>query len=134
MYTRNKADAPKRNRLGLTCHLLLQENDVRGDHLAVTWVDILPGSMQRPHRHVPEQIYVIIRGRGKMKVDNAVKEIGVGDIVYIPSNSIHGIENISDETLTYISAATPAFDVSAMYDTGALRDNGDQGQGEKGRQ
>lgn len=116
MFVRNKSRAPARERDGLICHLLLQESDIRGDHLAVTWVEIKPGSRQRPHRHVPEQIYVVIQGRGKMMVDDQEKEVETGDIIYIPSNSLHGIENISSEILTYITAATPAFDVSAMYD------------------
>ncbi|NIR68236.1 MAG: cupin domain-containing protein [candidate division Zixibacteria bacterium] len=95
---------------------------MHGDQIAATWVDINPGSKQRLHRHVPEQVYVIVHGKGKMQVGQHQQEVGVGDLVYIPSNTLHGIENIADDTLTYISAATPAFNISALYDTGELKE------------
>jgi len=119
MYCKNKNEMPSRGRDGLVCHLLLQESDVRGTRLAVTWVDVSPGSCQHPHRHLPEQVYVIVRGEGTMKVGEKYKTVKVGDVVYIPPNVVHGIENISDtEMLTYVTAATPSFDVAAMYDVG----------------
>ena len=47
-----------------------------------------------------------------------------GDLVYIPSGAVHGIENASEEALTYVSAATPALDSEAAYDAGQLRPEG----------
>ncbi len=119
MYCKNKNEMPSRGRDGLVCHLLLQESDVRGTRLAVTWVDVSPGCRQHPHRHLPEQVYVIVRGEGRMMVGEKYKTVKVGDIVYIPPNVVHGIQNISNtEMLTYVTAATPSFDVAAMYDVG----------------
>ncbi|RMF56172.1 MAG: cupin domain-containing protein [Calditrichaeota bacterium] len=119
MYTRNKSTAPTRKRDGLTCHLLLQEGDVRNSRIAVTWVEVEPGSCQLPHRHMPEQIYVIIKGSGQMRIGETLKEVTVGDVVYIPSNMVHGIQNLSStEQLVYVTAATPSFDIAAMYDQG----------------
>jgi len=40
----NKVEAPKKEANGLTCHMLLNYADVRGDNLAVTWVDVEPGT------------------------------------------------------------------------------------------
>ncbi len=44
-----------------------------------------------------------------------------GDVVFIPPNTVHGIENVSDENLTHVSAATPTVDWRAFYDGGPLR-------------
>ncbi len=121
MFKQNIADAPQREREGLTSHILLQQGDVPGLGLSVTWVEVAPGSRQRPHSHAPEQVYVIVRGTGKMHVGDEAQEVRPGDLIYIPSNVTHGIENTSGETLTYLSAATPAFDLKALYDTGTLR-------------
>ena len=119
MYKRNKSEVPTRERDGLTCHLLLQDTDVRGTRLAVTWVDVEPGSRQQPHLHLPEQIYVIVKGEGRMQVGQKFREVSEGDIIYIPPNIVHGIENTSPyATLTYVTAATPSFDVAAFYDVG----------------
>ena len=43
------------------------------------------------------------------------------DLVYIPSNMTHNIENVSDQVLTYVSAATPNVNWQAFYDTGPQR-------------
>ena len=89
--------------------------------LTATWVDVAPGSRQRPHEHPSEQVYVITAGSGRMLVEEEERPVGSGDLIYIPSGAVHGIENTSEEMLTYISAAAPALDAEAAYDRGQLR-------------
>ncbi len=121
MYIRSRSEAPQRRRPGLVSHILLQRGDVAGSELAVTWVDIEPGGGQQPHSHAPEQVYVIVRGRGLMAVGPEQREVHAGDLVDVPSGAPHAIQNTGDEVLTYISAASPAFDLEALYDTGELK-------------
>jgi quercetin dioxygenase-like cupin family protein len=118
---RNVSEAPWRERDGLASRILLHERDLPETQLTVTWVDVAPGSGQRPHSHAPEQVYVIVRGRGKMKVGSEERPVVEGDLIHIPSDTIHGIENSSDDVLTYVPAATPTVDWEAFYDTGPLR-------------
>lgn len=56
MFKQNKSKAPRRERDGLISHILLQQGDVPGDRLAITWVDVLPCSSQKLHSHAPEQV------------------------------------------------------------------------------
>ena len=121
MFRRNRSEAPRRERDGLVSRILLHDGDLPGARLTVTWVDVDPGSGQRPHSHAPEQVYVIVRGRGRMKVGDEELLVVEGDLIYIPPDALHGIENLADEVLTYVSAATPAVDWEAFYDTGPLR-------------
>lgn len=86
-----------------------------------TWVEVAPGSRQRLHDHPSEQVYVLTSGKGLMRVGEEEQAVAAGDLVYIPSGAIHGIENVSEEMLTYVSAATPALDAEAAYDSGQLR-------------
>ena len=65
-------------------------------------------------------MYVIIAGRGQMTVGDETHAVAAGDLVYIPSDAPHGIENTGAETLRYVSAATPAFDLVEAYDRGQL--------------
>jgi mannose-6-phosphate isomerase-like protein (cupin superfamily) len=44
-----------------------------------------------------------------MRVGGTERDVSAGDAVHIPSNTEHGIRNTGDETLEYVSAATPAF-------------------------
>ena len=120
MYVKDLSSATKREVDGLVSHILLEEGDAPGGELSVTWVDVEPGSEQKPHSHGPQQVYVIIRGTGRMKVGDDERDVGAGHMVFIPPNTEHGIVNTGDEVLTYVSAATPAFPVTELYDAGQL--------------
>jgi mannose-6-phosphate isomerase-like protein (cupin superfamily) len=121
VFKRNRSEAPRRERDGLVSRILLHAGDLPETRLTVTWVDVDPGSGQRSHCHAPEQVYVVVRGRGKMKVGDEERVVAEGDLIYIPPGTLHGIENLSDEILTYVSAATRAVDWEAFYDADPLR-------------
>ena len=67
LFKRERLKAPGRERDGLVSHILLHEGDVPEARLTVTWVDVAPGPGQRPHSHAPEQVYVAVGGRGRMR-------------------------------------------------------------------
>jgi mannose-6-phosphate isomerase-like protein (cupin superfamily) len=119
MFTAKLGSVPARERGKLVSHLLLQKGEA-GTEMTVTWVDVEPGGEQRVHSHDPQQIYVIVAGRGRMRVGDEDREVGAGELVFIPSGAEHGIVNVGDERLTYVSAATPAFDLEVVYDEGQL--------------
>lgn len=120
MYTTDLSKAPKRELEGLVSHILLEEGDAPGGELSITWVDVEPGAQQPPHVHDPQQVYVITRGSGRMKVGDQERDVTVGHMVFIPPKTEHGIVNTGDEVLTYVSAATPAFPVTELYDAGQI--------------
>ena len=104
-------DAPALSRGdGVVSYLLHTdtEDGTADTELTVTWVDVEPGESQVVHSHEPEQVYVIVAGEGRMRVGDDEREVTVGDAVHIPSNTDHGIKNTGEETLEYVSAATPA--------------------------
>jgi mannose-6-phosphate isomerase-like protein (cupin superfamily) len=103
MFRSSLARAPSRERERLRSHLLLQKGDADAE-MTVTWVDVEPGGRQRPHSHDPQQVYVIVAGRGRMQVGDEEMEVGAGELVLIPSGVEHGIVNVGDERLTYVSA------------------------------
>ena len=121
VFRRRRSEALRRERDGLVSRILLHGGDLPETRLTVTWVEVAPGSGQRSHSHAPEQVYVIVGGRGRMKVGDEELLVGEGDLIHIPPGTLHGIENLADEVLTYVSAATPAVDWEAFYDTGPLR-------------
>ena len=121
MFRRRRSEALRRERDGLVSRILLHDGDLAETRLTVTWVDVAPGSGQRPHGHAPEQVYVVLRGRGRMRVGDEELVVGEGDLIHIPPGTLHGIENLADEVLTYVSAATPTIDWVAFYDEGPLR-------------
>jgi mannose-6-phosphate isomerase-like protein (cupin superfamily) len=116
MFKKNRREVTQRQYHGLRSHIFLQQGDPPGTKLAITWVDIPPGASQMLHRHEPEQVYVIVEGTGRMRVGEEEEDVVAGDLIYIPPNVVHAIENRSEDVLSYLSAATPAFDIAAYYD------------------
>jgi mannose-6-phosphate isomerase-like protein (cupin superfamily) len=86
MFKMNRAEVKQREYDGLRSHIFLQQGDLLQTTLAITWVDIAPGSRQMLHRHVPEQVYVIIQGTRRMRVGEE-EDVVTGDLIYIPLRS-----------------------------------------------
>ena len=120
MFTSHKDTAPRRERDRLTSICLLARGDVAADTLAVTWVDVVPGGRQPLHNHPEVQVYIIVAGTGRMQVGDREVEVSPGQLVHVPSGAFHGITNTGDGVLTYVTAATPAFDYTEAYDRGQL--------------
>ena len=130
MFRRNKTESPRRERDGLVSHVLLEGGDVTEGNLTVTWVDVAPGSAQLPHSHAPEQVYVVVEGRGSIRVGDEERPVESGDLVYIPSGQVHSIRNTTEgRVLAYVSAATPSMDRQAFYDTGPLHERHESERG-----
>jgi mannose-6-phosphate isomerase-like protein (cupin superfamily) len=100
----------------LRSHFLLDVGDLGSKNLAVTWVDLRPGAEQRSHSHEDsEQVYVIVRGNGRMRVAGDEESVSEGDLVFIPPATDHGILNDGDETLVYVSAMSPPVSMDELY-------------------
>jgi mannose-6-phosphate isomerase-like protein (cupin superfamily) len=95
----------------------MDAGDLGSRNLSVTWVDVPPGAEQRAHSHAEsEQVYVIVRGQGRMEVAGDVEEVGEGDLIFIPPATEHGIVNTGDEPLAYVSAAAPPVSMEELYE------------------
>ncbi len=112
MDIRTLADSPRNERGGgQLSYLLLTKGQFGPQHLSVTWVECRPNSQQAMHTHpAREQVYVIVRGRGEMLVEEEVREVGVGTLVFVPPATPHAIRNTGAELLVYVSATAPPFD------------------------
>jgi quercetin dioxygenase-like cupin family protein len=107
MRVSSREEAPALSRGDGLVSRLLHSGDVPGTALTVTWVEVEPGSSQVLHSHDPEQVYVVLAGEGRVTVGDDRERVVAGDLVHIPSNTEHGVENTGEETLEYVSAATP---------------------------
>jgi quercetin dioxygenase-like cupin family protein len=93
----------------LTSWMLISPKKSESRNLSVQISEVPAGSEQPIHSHEPEQCYFIIKGKGLMILENESREVSAGDAIFIASNLNHGIKNIGDEVLEYLTANTPAF-------------------------
>lgn len=89
---------------GFSTNLLIGELNSGSKEISIQITDVDPNEMQFLHSHEQEQCYYIVAGNGLMFIDDQTKEVKEGDAVFIPSNATHGIKNIGNNTLTYVTA------------------------------
>jgi len=122
-----KTNSPQYKRDKIKSYLLVGESTVGAKHITTTLVEMKPGGIQKPHHHQTEQCYMIIEGRGVMKIGDESAEVKTGDTIFIPSNSVHSLINDGTTILKYLSAGSPAFGKSNERELWPLnRDKGDR--------
>ncbi|ROS38446.1 cupin domain-containing protein [Amycolatopsis thermoflava] len=84
--------------------------------LTVAEVRIDRGKATSAHMHkITEEIYVVVRGSGRMRLNDDVREVGPGDCVVIKPGTVHEISNEHDEPLVFIAACAPRVDRADFY-------------------
>ena len=66
------------------------------------YFEILPGGHSTLERHDHIHSVMVIRGRGHCLVGDAIYEIGLNDLVYIPSLTWHQFRATTDEPLGFL--------------------------------
>ena len=78
-----------------------------GKHQELNWVKFDPDSIYPLHSHPYEQTSVVIQGRMRLVVGSEVREVGPGDMWFVPSDMPHGGETLGDEPLIFIDIYSP---------------------------
>jgi ribulose-bisphosphate carboxylase large chain len=61
----------------------------------VRYFEVQPGGFTTLERHQHEHVVVVLRGRGEVRLGDAVHEVGFGDAVYVAPNEVHQLRNHS---------------------------------------
>jgi phosphinothricin acetyltransferase len=109
MMIYNKKNSSTGQYDGFVTYLLIGEENVGAKNISIQITNVDVNGEQFLHSHKPEQCYYIIEGKGLMTVDDETKEVVAGDAIYLPSNSRHGIKNITNGPLKYLTANSPCF-------------------------
>ncbi len=64
--------------------------------------EVAPGGHTPLHRHDYEHEVLVLSGRGIVTGGEQQREIGPGDVVWIPPNELHQFRNAGDQPLEFI--------------------------------
>lgn len=68
------------------------------------------GAATDEHYHrVTEELYWFVSGRGRMRVEDEMRDVGPGDCVLIPPGARHKLFNTGDEPLVLLCCCAPAY-------------------------
>jgi mannose-6-phosphate isomerase-like protein (cupin superfamily) len=100
----------------LRSHILMDAGELGSRNMSVSWVEVPSGVDQTLHSHEEaEQVYVVVRGAGRMTVAGDTESIGEGDLILVPPATDHAIENDGDDTLCCVSIQSPPVSVDEVY-------------------
>jgi quercetin dioxygenase-like cupin family protein len=69
---------------------------VEGDRMICARMTAPAGQGADPHHHPNEQWVYVLEGELEMTIDGVAYHAGPGDLVYIPSNTVHSFVNRGD--------------------------------------
>ena len=67
------------------------------------------GKRTKLHKIKSSEIYYILDGKGKLKIDNQDYELKKDDSAYVPPNSEQFVENIGSKKLRFLCIVQPAW-------------------------
>ena len=109
MLIGNRLSSPKYERDRIESFLLVSRLNSESESMSITLVEMKANGIQKPHKHIAEQVYYLLNGTGLMQIGNEKRQVTSGDCVFIPSNEEHSLINIGNRPLTYLSACSPGF-------------------------
>ena len=68
---------------------------------------LAPGKKIEAHVDPMEEIYFVLSGSGEMGVDDAKRQVGLGDATWIPAKSSHSLLNHGELDLVILVVASP---------------------------
>ena len=100
----------------LSSHILMDAGELGSRHMSVTWLEVPAGVEQRLHSdEEAEQVYVVVRGKGRMSVAGDEQDLEEGDLVLVPPATDHLIGSADGDGFALVSIQSPPVAVAELY-------------------
>lgn len=94
--------------------LAYRNSAIRNQSLAEARLPI--GASTQEHYHArTEEIYFIMQGRGRMRIEDEIAEVRAGDAIAIPPGKKHKLWNTGDGPLTLLCCCAPCYEHSDTF-------------------
>jgi quercetin dioxygenase-like cupin family protein len=71
----------------------------RGGELMMTEVSFNKDAIGKVHSHIHEQVSYIVQGSFEFNLDGKIQKVIKGDSIYIPSNILHGVKALEENSI-----------------------------------
>jgi quercetin dioxygenase-like cupin family protein len=83
-------------------------------HVALGFTVYSVGEKGAPHAHTGEETIFILKGKAKISSAKEQQILEQGDLVYLPPNETHTLENAGKEDLQFLWVYTPPGDEKSI--------------------
>jgi mannose-6-phosphate isomerase-like protein (cupin superfamily) len=108
-----------RRKVPITVKISKAKHGVEGISFCVE--EQTPGRKMRVHKHLNnDELIFIHNGQGTLTLDEESIEVKTGDVVFVPRNTWHGLDNTGKENLQMIFQYSPAGFEEYFIENGTL--------------
>ena len=108
-----------RRKVPITIKISKAKHGVDGISFCVE--DMIPGRKMRVHKHINnDELIFIHKGEGTLTLDEESVEVKTGDVVFVPRNTWHGLDNTGKENLLMVFQYSPAGFEEYFIENGTL--------------
>ena len=86
-----------------------------GSDLVTQFIGDIPPSKAAPHRHLYEEVLIILTGEGMMWTENAKAPVKGGDFLFLPRKQEHSLECTNPEGMLVVGVIYPGDNPSINY-------------------
>ena len=90
-------------------------NQEHGSDAMTQFIGNIPHSKAEPHRHLYEEVLVVLNGDGMVWTESVKTPIGPGDVLFLPRKQIHSVECVSPGGLDLVGVICPGNNPSINY-------------------
>ena len=80
---------------------------IRNQQMSVGLYVLRAGDIDRQQPHREDEIYVVMRGRGRFTAGDEMRDIQGGDVIFVPAALPHRFHDITDELHLVVVFAPP---------------------------
>ena len=90
-------------------------NQDHGSDVMTQFIGNIPLSKAEPHRHLYEEVLVVLNGDGMVWTESVKTPIGPGDVLFLPRKQVHSVECVSPGGLDLVGVIYPGNNPSINY-------------------
>jgi len=90
-------------------------NREHGSDVMTQFIGNIPQSKAEPHRHLYEEVLVVLKGDGVVWTESVKTPIGPGDVLFLPRKQIHSVQCVSAGGLDLVGVIYPGNNPSINY-------------------
>jgi quercetin dioxygenase-like cupin family protein len=111
-----------RRKVPMTIKISKIKNGV--DNISLCIEDMNPGRKMRIHKHLNnDELIFIQKGEGTFTLDEETIQVRTGDVIFVPRNTWHGLDNTGLENLLMVFQYSPAGFEQYFIENGTLSGN-----------
>lgn len=90
-------------------------NREHGSDMMTQFIGNVPQSKAEPHRHLYEEVLIVLDGDGMVWTEKLKTAIGPGDVLFLPRKQIHSLQCLSPGGLNLVGVIYPGDNPSINY-------------------